>query len=528
MRLFTLLLLSGFCMNIAAQSSFQMPTFSYDRSEVEEGTTRYYDKDDLVAEVHKPHKGTIRYFCNRSNAVYDSVYVLYGKKMQEIRFKISGNWGGIYVKKWSEENKIVHHQEFYKDGTLKKDYRGIALLKAYEKQAYGCAENLYFLGDYLEYNEDGTLALRRNYDNGEASGSKLEFSEIGRRKILDLQKTADSIVTAQYGSAFYKAHIRRDFEATTGYYPNSRSYHRNLGFPNAQDRSSGWFMPAQDTITYADFGYAIFLTEESLARSITIRMSQHGYMVDHVDQGDGRKRNMSRGLLEKPTKGKYLSLKAARKKLVKEGYDLPNEGLEIDGVWEANAKSSSTGTFYYRYRFNRFEKKLMGGRLYVYDEILLNPFTGDILADREFKDGVFMEGGYSRKEQRNGLYGFTGEFDPEKPVIPFLYQELPRKLSYTMIAKKDGKYGLITNRNVELLPFEYERLYLIPSKKIRFNKEYVVATKDGKLGLVNLQNETILPFTYDRISKRDEQSVEAQIGQEAPIIYDFRSQSILK
>ena len=139
-----------------------------------------------------------------------------------------------------------------------------------------------------------------------------------------------------------------------------------------------------------------------------------------------------------------------------------------------------------------------------------------------------MDGGYSRKEQRDGLYGFTGEFDPEKPVIPFIYQELPRQLSYTMIAKKDGKYGMITNRNVELLPFVYERLYLIPSKKIRFNKEYVVATKDGKQGLVNLQNEIILPFEYDGIIKRDEQSVEAIIGEEAPIIYDFRSQSIIK
>ncbi|MEM1220396.1 MAG: hypothetical protein AAGH79_15850 [Bacteroidota bacterium] len=287
-------------------------------------------------------------------------------------------------------------------------------------------------------------------------------------------------------------------------------------------------MPQQDTITYADFGYTIFLSDESLARSINIRMSQYGYMVDQVDQSDARKRNMTRGLLEKPFGGKPLSLKAARKILTKAGYELPDEGVVLDGVWEASAKGSSTGIFYYRYRYNRFEKKLSGGRLYVYDEILLNPFTGDILADREFKDGVFMEGGYSRREQRNGLYGFTDEWDPEEPLIPFLYQELPRKLSYTMIAKKDGKYGMITNRNVELLPFEYERLYLIPSKKIRFNKEYVVATKDGKKGLVNLQNEIILPFKYDRIAKRDEQSVEAQIGEESPIIYDFRSQSILK
>ncbi|MEM1219840.1 MAG: hypothetical protein AAGH79_13060, partial [Bacteroidota bacterium] len=73
MRLLTLIAICLWSLSSMAQSAFQIPTFSYDRTETEEGTTRYFAKDDLVAEVHKPYKGFIKYFCSGSNAIYDSV-----------------------------------------------------------------------------------------------------------------------------------------------------------------------------------------------------------------------------------------------------------------------------------------------------------------------------------------------------------------------------------------------------------------------------------------------------------------------
>lgn len=57
---------------------------------------------------------------------------------------------------------------------------------------------------------------------------------------------------------------------------------------------------------------------------------------------------------------------------------------------------------------------------------------------------------------------------------------------------KDGKMGIINNKNKLLIPTTYEMLQPI-------NKSLIVAHKDDKTGVINIQNNIIIPFIYDNI-----------------------------
>ena len=65
------------------------------------------------------------------------------------------------------------------------------------------------------------------------------------------------------------------------------------------------------------------------------------------------------------------------------------------------------------------------------------------------------------------------------------------------VVKKNGKWGIVNDKQEVLLPFEYDDIYRLPD-----STEYYVVAKDGKQGLINphhLDVVTPIPITMDTI-----------------------------
>lgn len=61
------------------------------------------------------------------------------------------------------------------------------------------------------------------------------------------------------------------------------------------------------------------------------------------------------------------------------------------------------------------------------------------------------------RDLESGRYGIVGVHGDT--LVPFMYESLPNTTSDRMIAKKDGKFGMINPQNVTLVDFEYDHIY---------------------------------------------------------------------
>lgn len=108
--------------------------------------------------------------------------------------------------------------------------------------------------------------------------------------------------------------------------------------------------------------------------------------------------------------------------------------------------------------------------------------------------------------KKDGKYGMISTYEVE--ILPFEYEDLQygQKEVYgsvlepgtgIYIAKKNGKYGLIDEKQNVIIPYEYN--------KIEFSKYkaevplYYKVMKNGKWGMINLKNKLVIPIVYDEI-----------------------------
>lgn len=509
----------------AQKSTFELPKIEFDNTEVNEGTTTYYKNGAIVQEAHLPYNRTITYYCNKSNVVYDSVHVYHGNTMMEVRFKGGGNNAGYHVKKWSENSNLVTFERFLLNKSLLYRYQGIAMNKVYNKPSPACANDFLRTGVDVKYDKNGKEIHYVNYKNGKHRFTSDKGKKKGKKKLQELKKAADQLVQDAYGKAFFKAHIKFNPAKSRGYYPNSYAYGRNRGNPDQRLGLYDWFQPESDTITFADISYTVFLDDNTIGDFITLRLDKNGNMVNAVDQSYARKWNFTRGMIEAATNKSFLAPTKAIDFAQANGLYMEGDDYILDPFWEPLQKSGHIGKFYYRIRCNKHLKKMVGGTLYLYDEWLIDPFTQEIIKDRESREGVFMELDYPRRSQKNGLYGFNDSFlfEDKDPKIPFEYQELPREIQYRMIAKKDGKYGLISIDNEVLIPFEYDRITFVRFNLRRFKNEYLQVQKNGQWGMMDIEGNEILPVEYSALRKKDENTITGYIGETEKSIYNFRT-----
>lgn len=80
----------------------------------------------------------------------------------------------------------------------------------------------------------------------------------------------------------------------------------------------------------------------------------------------------------------------------------------------------------------------------------------------------------------------------------------------TLLVRKNGKWGLLNIKGKEMIPIKYEELKLMSRNRYRWKekeeeeverleKNYVLAKKDGKYGLLSSKGKVILPFIYENL-----------------------------
>lgn len=511
----------------AQKQTFELPRIDYDKVEENEGTKTFTRDGRLVLEIHYPFNNSIKHYCYKSNAVYDSIYIIHGKNMSEIRFNNSQYSPGIFSTSWKEGSNILLIEQFYPDKSLKERFRAIAKNAVYNQQSPACAYEFLKTGIYESYDEEGNETAYVDFDSDKARFKTDNSSKKGKLKLLELKKAADEVVINAYGKAFFEHHIKLNRQKSRGYYPTSFVYPGNNGQPSQRFAPFYWYMPENDTITFADFSYNIFLDEDHYSDIIVVRLDPRGNVVSAKDNSLANPENMTRGLITGTHGQRYLSPGKAIEYAGQNGLKTGENGYLIDVSWVPFDKGGTNGRLYYRILFNRFEKPMAGGNLFLYDEWLIDPFNREIIKDREFKDGVFSDMGYSRRTKRDGKYGFKREFFSDEIRIPFEYDELPYDLGYLMIAKKNGLYGLITMNNEVNIPFEYDQLNFVPFDKTRFRDDFLTAKKGSFFGLLDKDGNEILPFEYSVFQKTEENIITGFIGGMEKVSYHFRTREIV-
>lgn len=98
----------------------------------------------------------------------------------------------------------------------------------------------------------------------------------------------------------------------------------------------------------------------------------------------------------------------------------------------------------------------------------------------------------TNQDNKIGLIDYNG-----KQTIPCVYDTLYNEHSVPripgFIAKKDGVYGFISNKNEIIQPFKYKFIYAIK------NGNVVYVDQNNNVGIFHEDGETMIPFEYDAI-----------------------------
>ena len=81
---------------------------------------------------------------------------------------------------------------------------------------------------------------------------------------------------------------------------------------------------------------------------------------------------------------------------------------------------------------------------------------------------------------RNDKYGIVSKSDGAI-IIPMVYETLIPVSDNLIVAEKDGKFGVINFNQFAILPFEYDSIRLIETKRLFFFKEAKLLTKKGDI-----------------------------------------------
>ena len=124
----------------------------------------------------------------------------------------------------------------------------------------------------------------------------------------------------------------------------------------------------------------------------------------------------------------------------------------------------------------------------VFDEKLNVIPTKGIVSYWDWDGNLFV----TNKENKMGLIDYNG-----KQTIPFLYDTLYREHSVPrisgFIAKKDGFYGFVSNKNEIIQPFKYNYIYALKGGYV------VYVDQSDKVGIFDKDGKIMIPFEYEAI-----------------------------
>ena len=139
--------------------------------------------------------------------------------------------------------------------------------------------------------------------------------------------------------------------------------------------------------------------------------------------------------------------------------------------------------------------------------------TGTVIIEPKYEDVKYLNNSEMFAIKDAGVWKLINK--DNQILIDGGYDNIIEAKGENVVVEKDGKYGVVTTKNEEKIPVEYEQI------KYTFSIYYIAKT-GGKYGIINLNNEQVKDFNYinmDYVEKGD--FIQADVSDTETVIFDY-------
>ena len=497
-------------------SQVRIPELEFDNETevVEERTNKkvYYKDGKVVLEKYYPYGSGQQNLCGRSNVVDDSIFIYHEPKLLVVKYDKTDIVYNTY------EGNIKHQETYYRNNGQLRFKGSVVLNYAYNNRDYPmeCGYKAFDIGLLQEYKENGDTVRYINFETGESKGRP---SIWGSKLFIDLKEKAEKLVIENYGKENFNKFIKHNISKL------------ELKYDRRKVRASGYkrnelTLPSDSCIDYIGFSYKIILDKKLQYDLIHIRLDPFGNVIREKKWGN---QVVTNGFLSEGSKKTILSKEEALTKAKSVGVNTNVFNL----IWKSESEDLTEGSLYYQFLENPLNKTRKISYHTYLDETLINATTGKVQLDSEYEYSI---GTITKIKQfkKGDKYGFKDviqwavpegeeltEEQKSSVVIQAVYDSLPQMFEYYMIAKKEDKYGYITDKEVVLIPFDANNMYYLKFKKERFNEEFLVVERDNKFMLYNYHGKPWSRVEFTSIEINEANKIVAK-RKKKQVIFDPR------
>lgn len=138
--------------------------------------------------------------------------------------------------------------------------------------------------------------------------------------------------------------------------------------------------------------------------------------------------------------------------------------------------------------------------------------TGTVIIEPKYEDVKYLNNSETFAIKDAGVWKLINK--DNQILIDGGYDNIIEAKGENVVVEKGGKYGVVTTKNEEKIPVEYEQI------KYTFSIYYIAKT-GGKYGIINLNNEQVKDFNYinmDYVEKGD--FIQADVSDTETVIFD--------
>ena len=138
--------------------------------------------------------------------------------------------------------------------------------------------------------------------------------------------------------------------------------------------------------------------------------------------------------------------------------------------------------------------------------------TGTVIIEPKYEDVKYLNNSEMFAIKDAGVWKLINK--DNQILIDGGYDNIIEAKRENVVVEKGGKYGVVTTKNEEKIPVEYEQI------KYTFSIYYIAKT-GGKYGIINLNNEQVKDFNYinmDYVEKGD--FIQADVSDTETVIFD--------
>ncbi|MGN1270445.1 MAG: WG repeat-containing protein [Clostridia bacterium] len=138
--------------------------------------------------------------------------------------------------------------------------------------------------------------------------------------------------------------------------------------------------------------------------------------------------------------------------------------------------------------------------------------TGTIIVEPKYEDVKYLNNSEMFAVKETGIWKLINK--DSQILIDGGYDNIIEAKGENVVVEKGGKYGVVTTKNEEKIPVEYEQI------KYTFSIYYIAKT-GGKYGIINLNNEQVKDFNYTNMNYVEKGDfIQADVSDTETVIFD--------